>query len=224
MSHLHPSAIVATQLPHRHDFTLKCTVFLLLLHNIQGKPFVPVRFFNYYPLSLICSHELPLEDDHYISFCQFSRKENLNGHFSLRASLWNTETVERNTVSALACARLLLSLWQSRNICLGSASTYYTQRAQEMSSGCSFISSEKVNYGQFSPFFVWLIREPFCPGEKQPMRREDKGLAQPLAVNGSGRRITTQHVPCCFPVSLTYLLWHPHHYPGLVLTRWGAVS
>lgn len=116
MSHLHPSAIVATHLSHRNDFTLMCIIFLLLLYNIQGKPFVPIRFFNYHPLSLISSHELSLEDDHYISFiCQFSSKKIFNGHFSFRASLWNTETAERNIVTTLACARLLLSLWQSGN-------------------------------------------------------------------------------------------------------------
>lgn len=35
-------------------------------------------------------------------------------------------------------------------------------------------------------------------------------------MNVSGRRFTTRHVPCCYPVSLTYLLWHCHHKPCLV--------
>lgn len=54
--------------------------------------------------------------------------------------------------------------------------------------------------------------------------RWDRGIKVWLTMNMSGWRNTTQHVPCCFPVSVTYLPWHHHHYPGLVLTQQGAVS
>lgn len=153
-------------------------------------------------------------------FSQIVWKQGFSAHWVPEASLWNYIVTCRNIATVLPLQGCCFHHGGKPNLFFVAFYIYFIQIAQKMSGHWNLI---RVLFFFFSPNFLNFLSDrsgsPVVLMRSSGLDRRNKGLAHPLAMNMSGWRNTTQHVPCCFPVSLTYLLWHPHHYPGLVLTR-----
>lgn len=167
-----------------------------------------------------------LVDAHFISFLFHTvwKKCVFMGIFVLKASFWSN--IKKKYRPWIAISRLLLSSWQNKNKKEKKKKKFWQRFTYSMyrllekcPAALTSLSLQRFFVLSVSHLFVWLIWKSLCSGKKQQqIRQKDGGLALLLTMNMSRWGNTARYIPCCFPVPVTYLLWHPHHYPDFVLT------